>query len=658
MTEYLLGIDIGGTNVKLGVVAYGTDVQIVRQTSIPAKADETPEEIVGRIVTAAQELVGNCEVTICGVGVGCPGVFERGTGRLLKSPNIPNLVGFPLRDELSRRLGLPVEVQNDANAAVLGELRFGSTKEVKDLILLTLGTGIGGGVVVDGRLLQGADNAAAELGHLCVQPGGAVCGCGKKGCMEAYVGAAGILRIAKRRLAAGKESCLDRNLLSTEAIAKAAESGDTVAQEILREVGDYLGRGIALLIDTFNPEKVLLGGGASAAIEYLRPGITAAVDENASFPVTRDRAKIERAAFPGDINILGAVATFLSSRPESIECGSTTERIRIGPSGQRHGEEKYVLGVHIGASSQHVGILDFSGKVIACDEVRESPAVRHDKSYEELADDALDAIERTIAEAEKGSVTRDQLRGVGVVVPAPVDAEQGRVFRPPALPGLEGAGVDVDLHERLQQRIGLSLPVCIENDANGACLLERYFGMGKNDQHYVTILLCTGLGGAMMLNGKLHRGDKHTAGEFGHITVQPNGKHCKCGSKGCLETVASGAALLQATRAKPSAFPLHYLDLIKAAADGDKRVKKLFKTMGQYLGIGIASIVNILNPSKVILSGQLARASEFFMPSAEIELRNRAFARMGCTLAVSELLEHLEVRAGLSTFLHYHRQGE
>lgn len=660
--KYLAGIHIGGRNIEVGVVSCEGDAEILEEASIPGRADEAPDQIVGRIAEATRALIAKCNVTVAGVGVGCPGLFEPETGRLLKSPNMPHLAGFPLRSELSRLLRLPVEVQNDANAAVLGELLFGPSKGARNLILLTLGTGVGGGAIVDGRLLQGADNAAAQLGHLCVEPGGAGCGCGKRGCMEAYVGAAGILRIAKRRLSSAKESRLSGDSLSTEAVAEAAQAGDKVAREILHKVGEYLGRGIALLIDTLNPEKVLLGGCASAAIEWLRPGMTAAVNENASFAETRDRTVIEQAAFPDDTNILGAAATFLNAQSQTIQESAVVRRVRLQPAQQHNHKADYVLGVHIGASSWHIGILCVSGEVIAYHESHEPLKVRQEKPYDELMEDTLDAMARVVAEAEKKGIPKNRLLGGGVVVPAPVNAKQARVAMPPALPGLQDRDLGRDLRDRFAETTGLRLPFWVENDANGACLTERYFGEGRDGRDYVTIILSTGLGSAMMFDGKLHRGHNHMAGEVGHITVQPNGMQCKCGSKGCLETVASGAALLRSARECSLSLRandrLHYVDLVRAAGNGDKAIDRLFTTMGQYLGIGIASIVNVLNPSRVILTGELAKASEFFMPSTRRELRNRVFAGMECELGISDLLERSEVRAGLSTFLHYHEPKE
>lgn len=314
--QSLVGIDIGGTNTKIGLIQYGEQFKVLKQTSILTQAQDPAEVYVKRVAQAVKELIAAAgNPAVGGVGVGCPGLIEPRQGLVRTSPNLPSFKGVKLKESLSKELAMGVEVQNDANAAVLGEWLFSpASKGVANLCMLTLGTGVGGGVIADGRLVEGADNAGTELGHLKVAwHEGALCGCGRKGCLEAYAGAGGIGRIAQEMLAHGGNSSLKPDKLTPKDIAAAAGQGDTVALQVLRKVGVYLGRGISLLIETFNPEKIVLGGGTSAAIDFLRPGIVAAVEEHASFPFTRDRVKIERSAFPDDINIIGAAATYLNA---------------------------------------------------------------------------------------------------------------------------------------------------------------------------------------------------------------------------------------------------------------------------------------------------------------------------------------------------------
>lgn len=318
--QSLIGVDIGGTTVKLGLIQCGEEFRVLKQAAIATQAADAAPVFASRIAAAVKAMVAEAGgPKISGVGVGSPGLIDPWQGIVRISPNLPNLGGFRLRDELATLLDWPVELQNDANAAVLGERWFSpASKEVKNMCLLTLGTGIGGGVICDGRLLVGADNAATELGHLKVEyVDPAPCGCGHKGCVEAYVGSGGIARIAGKVLASWASSKLRAENPTTKQIAEAADAGDAAAREVFRQVGHYLGRGIAHLIETFNPEKVVLAGGASAAIELLRPGIVAALVEYSSFEFTRNRCKIERSAFPDDINVIGAAAVYLDAHRQS-----------------------------------------------------------------------------------------------------------------------------------------------------------------------------------------------------------------------------------------------------------------------------------------------------------------------------------------------------
>ncbi len=313
--SYLVGVDIGGTSVKLGLIQFGDTFKVVKQTSIATQSQDPAELFVKRIAAATRQLAGAEQVS--GIGVGCPGLIDPWNGMVRTSPNLKNMPGFPLKQKLAEFSGWPVEIQNDANAAVLGEWLFSpSSKSVKNMVLLTIGTGIGGGVICDGHLLVGAANAATELGHVKVEyHDGAPCGCGKRGCVEAYAGVAGIRRIGNALIAKsnGKTTLVASDTLTTKDIAIAAAKGDKVACEIFHVVGKYLGRSIATFIDTFNPEKVILGGGASAAVDLLMPGINAGLDEASSFEFTRKMCKIERSAFPDDINVIGAAATYLNS---------------------------------------------------------------------------------------------------------------------------------------------------------------------------------------------------------------------------------------------------------------------------------------------------------------------------------------------------------
>jgi glucokinase len=646
----VLAIDIGGTNLKSGLIVVDESVDILHPATVPMNPQAPAEEILLEIAEAARATLKKAETVVQGVGVGCPGIIDQKTGRVIKSPNLPTLNGFPVRKRLQELLGLPVQLQNDANAAVLGEWLFGPNAGVNNLILLTLGTGVGGGVIMDGRLLQGADYAAAELGHICIQPGGAVCGCGKKGCLEAYVGSAGIRRIAQQFLSQGGDTLLSADTLDTRSIHEAAGKGDAMARAILHQVGERLGQGIGTLIDVFNPEKIVLGGGASAAFEFLQQGIQDGVREYASFPETRERVKILPSDRPNDINLLGAAATYLNQK-------ATLRRQLLV---RRNNKPLHILGIHLGASSWHVGLSDYLGNVLVKDEDRMNPAVRRKWSYQQHLDEITKCVQKVLKAAREQGIALSSIAGAGVTVPAPVDSEKGLVSQAPALDGLCDAKLADDLSRIFREIADLNIPVRVDNDANGYALSELYFGVGKEVDHFVTILLVTGLGGAVVIDGELFHGHDGKAGEIGHITVVPEGAKCLCGNLGCLETVASGGALLKEgihQRIISETKTAHYQDLIDAAKNGDKRAHDLFESMGSYLGIGISNVINVLNPSKVVLCGELSLAYEFFHKKLEIELAHHVFTQLCRDVKSTQIVKDAQILSAVSVMKHHEHQG-
>lgn len=306
----ILGVDIGGTTVKLALVQTGEKHRILAGSSIDTLPSDAGANCVARIAAACRELLGSVGETAIGVGVGCPGLIDPARGVVVTSANLPRFENLPLAELLSKDLGLAVALQNDAKAATLGEFMFGTARGCRHMVLLTLGTGVGGGVISGGHLITGADNAATELGHTKVDFASTVrCGCGSYGCLETFVGMAGIARIARSTVAAAQATTL-KDDLSTRAITAAANAGDAVARSILNRVGQYLGRGIANFIDIFNPERIVLAGGASRATPHLLPGIQESLEAFATFPFTRERLKIEATGMPDDINVLGAAAVY------------------------------------------------------------------------------------------------------------------------------------------------------------------------------------------------------------------------------------------------------------------------------------------------------------------------------------------------------------
>jgi len=314
----IVGIDIGGTTVKLALVRAGETHEIVTHAAVDTIASEPGVQIVARIAQAVQKMLADTGETATGAGVGCPGLINNRTGMVMISANLPTFKNFPLAAELQKQLDLPVSIHNDAKAACLGEFQFGANKGCQNMVLLTLGTGVGGGVITGGRLVTGAENAATELGHVKVEYADApLCACGTRGCIEAFVGMKGVARIAARAMEAKPVTSLKADQLTSKDLATAARAGDATAREILITVGRYLGRGIAHFIDIFNPEKVILAGGVSRASDLLMPGIRQSLEQYCSFATTRDRTSILPTSLPDDINVLGAAAVYLNAAANS-----------------------------------------------------------------------------------------------------------------------------------------------------------------------------------------------------------------------------------------------------------------------------------------------------------------------------------------------------
>ena len=267
MKPYAFGVDIGGTTVKIGL--FKTDGELLEKWEIPTRTEEEGMHILPDIADAVKGKAEERKISpdeIEGIGVGVPGPVDE-TGTVLKCVNLGWGV-FSVKDSLSALTGLRVSVNNDANVAAMGELWQGSGKGYRNMVMVTLGTGVGGGVIVDGKVISGAHGAAGEIGHMTVaKEENEVCGCGKKGCLEQYASATGIARLARRYLEkSDKESVLrSKEQVGAKAVLDAAKSGDAAALEIIEQFGEVLGRALASVACVADPEVFVIGGGVSKA---------------------------------------------------------------------------------------------------------------------------------------------------------------------------------------------------------------------------------------------------------------------------------------------------------------------------------------------------------------------------------------------------------
>lgn len=317
MSKVLLGIDLGGTAVKTAVVS--RDKHVLAQESRPTEADKGVDHVIGVMVASARASLEKADVKMTDVlaaGIGAPGPMDWRSGVVFSPPNLPGWKDVPLGERMSEALGVKCFVDNDANLACYGEFWMGAGQGVENMCVLTLGTGVGGGIVTHGKLLRGIDGTAAEIGHLKVMREGRTCGCGDMGCLEAYASVSGMLRTAWEGIESGRETTLavrcdeDPGRLTGQMISEEADRGDAFALEVIRETAKWLGMGIAGLVNLLNPEKVVLCGGMINAGDLLLDTIRETVKRRA-FDVPARRAEIVTGALGADSGVLGAAGAAL-----------------------------------------------------------------------------------------------------------------------------------------------------------------------------------------------------------------------------------------------------------------------------------------------------------------------------------------------------------
>lgn len=306
--KYIIGIDLGGTNIKGAFL--DRDGHTLEKISITTNADKGAQVVIARILHVIDELIQWAEVDkshIAGIGIGVPGQIDYDRGEVLFAPNLGWRNVF-ITDEIARATGLPVYLDNDGNVAALGEMWCGAGKGYSDIIALTIGTGIGGGIILRGKVLRGITGSAGEVGHMIMQENGPLCNCGKRGCLETLSSASAILRKARESIENSKKTSLvEYSQLEAKDIFKAAESGDQIALDIINESARWLGIAIANLINVLNPQLVVIGGGVARAGDILINPIRRVALENA-LEVAAKAVKIVPAQLGNDAGCIGAGA--------------------------------------------------------------------------------------------------------------------------------------------------------------------------------------------------------------------------------------------------------------------------------------------------------------------------------------------------------------
>lgn len=311
MKKYRIGVDIGGTNIKIALVDF--DGKIIYSNTTPTRAEMGYEAGVNNIKQAIKELMqetGADNKTIEAIGFGLPGQIDYKAGIVKNLPNIPGWVNIPLAKIIEDEFSIPTRLDNDVRCAALGELNFGAGKDCQNLICITVGTGIGSGIVLNGKLVRGASNAAGEIGHIKMDmTGGPLCGCGDYGCFEAYASGPAIVTMAKEYISGGKsakykEMATD-GIITPYVVAQAALQGDAVSVQIFKQMGKIIGTGLSSVINLLNPEKIIIGGGVADAGDILLEPIRKTILDRA-MPIQAAAVEVVPAQLANTAGVIGA----------------------------------------------------------------------------------------------------------------------------------------------------------------------------------------------------------------------------------------------------------------------------------------------------------------------------------------------------------------
>jgi len=308
----VLAIDLGGTKIAAALIA--PDNRVMYKVHSPTLVSEGLQPVINRIFSTIDRLLSQGSTStaqLYGIAIAAAGAIDTSKGLVTSSPNLPGWLDVPLRDMVSQRYGVNTCLLNDASAAALAEHRLGAGKGTSNLIYITVSTGVGGGIIINGELYSGASGCAGEIGHMTIDVNGPECGCGNRGCLEVLASGKAIAAEAKRRIKEGEKSRLtdivsgDLEAITAEKIALAAQDGNRLALEIISRAAGYLGVGMVNLVNIFNPEMIIVGGGLSKMGELLLAPAREVVRERA-FPLCAGAVRIVTAGLGDDAGVLGA----------------------------------------------------------------------------------------------------------------------------------------------------------------------------------------------------------------------------------------------------------------------------------------------------------------------------------------------------------------
>lgn len=311
--KYIIGIDLGGT--KIAGALSDNNGKLLNTITVKTLAEEGPNAVLGRIKDLIRSLMDRQGVKrdeILGIGIGSPGALDTESGIIIKASNLPGFSNTPVTDVLEQEFQINTYLENDANTAALGEYWFGAGKGYENFLYITVSTGIGGGIVIDGRIYPGSTSNAGEIGHATIEPHGPKCNCGNYGCLELYASGTAIARIANERVSKGEETSLKKlDTITSKEVFEAAAEGDSLSQEVIDYCMEYLGLGIANAITTLDPDMVILGGGVSKSGQVVFDKVQKVVNERCLKAAVKN-VKIVPAGLGTDAGLIGALAIVLS----------------------------------------------------------------------------------------------------------------------------------------------------------------------------------------------------------------------------------------------------------------------------------------------------------------------------------------------------------
>ncbi len=320
--KLILGVDVGGTKIAAAVVT--EEGKVISRGYSPTSAQAGPQVVIDSIFATIDRALSSSNVglsQLCGIGIAAAGIIDSENGKVIFSPNLPGWHEVPLGDAVRQRFNVSTYLGNDASLAALGEWRFGVKKQVANLIYITVSTGIGGGIICNGKLYTGVLGAAGEIGHMTIDVNGPLCNCGNVGCWETLASGTALAREAVKHIKEGASTSIvefaggDLTKVDAKVVFEAAKQGDRLANELIARLGYYLGVGLTNVVNIFNPELILIGGGVAKMGDLLLDPAIRVVKERA-FTTSATSVQIRPALLGDDSSILGAVAFVLDNLAE------------------------------------------------------------------------------------------------------------------------------------------------------------------------------------------------------------------------------------------------------------------------------------------------------------------------------------------------------